>query len=132
MWMADTSAWIDFLNGRPTTGAVLLRDSLRVRPGFVADLVVSEVLRGLRTDDRAAAVLRTMRQMQVVTVGGEEVAIEAARLYRDLRGRGITVRSLIDCLIAAYCILNDVELLHSDQDFDPFEEHHGLKVVRTL
>jgi predicted nucleic acid-binding protein len=37
---------------------------------------------------------------------------------------------LNDCLIAAYCILNNLALLHHDRDFDPIEKHFGLVVVR--
>jgi hypothetical protein len=40
------------------------------------------------------------------------------------------VRKTIDCLIATYCIETGHSLLHSDRDFDPFEDHFGLNVVR--
>jgi predicted nucleic acid-binding protein len=42
----------------------------------------------------------------------------AAEIYRSLRVRGITIRSSNDCLIAASAILNGIELLHADRDFD--------------
>jgi predicted nucleic acid-binding protein len=42
----------------------------------------------------------------------------AAEIYRNLRVRGITIRSPNDCLIAASAILNGIELLHADRDFD--------------
>jgi len=47
-----------------------------------------------------------------------------------LRRKGITVRKTIDSLIAAYCIENEHDLLHNDNDFDGYEKHLRLRVVR--
>ncbi|MDR0909492.1 MAG: hypothetical protein LBM77_06965 [Spirochaetaceae bacterium] len=56
--------------------------------------------------------------------------VKSAEIFRSLRTKGITIRKPNDCLIAAYCILNDLALLHHDRDFDPIEKHFGLQVVR--
>ena len=64
------------------------------------------------------------------TISNPAIALAAANNYRFLRARGITIRSSIDCLIATYCIETGTALLHNDRDFDPFEEHLGLRVVR--
>ena len=42
---------------------------------------------------------------------------EAVDLYRTARRRGITVRSSIDCLIAASALRHDLEVLHRDRDY---------------
>ncbi len=57
-----------------------------------------------------------------------DLAPRSARNDRQLRKAGIAVRKPVDCLIATFCIENRVELLHSDQDFDLFEQHLGLQV----
>jgi predicted nucleic acid-binding protein len=57
------------------------------------------------------------------------LAVQAAKNYRMLRGRGRTVRKTIDVLIATFCIEQQHSLLHLDRDFDPFEEFLGLSVV---
>ena len=57
------------------------------------------------------------------------MAIAAAQNYRSLRARGHTIRKTIDCLIATFCLREGHALLHRDHDFDPFEEHLGLRVV---
>lgn len=95
----------------------------------MTDLTLCEVLRGIRDDSLHAAIRNELRNFSVHSTSGEELAEAAAAHYRFLRKRGITVRSLIDCLIAAYCIREGHELLHHDRDFDPFERHLGLKVV---
>jgi predicted nucleic acid-binding protein len=55
---------------------------------------------------------------------------QAIAIYRSLRKRGITIRKPNDCLIAAYALLSDMAVLHNAHDFDPMEQHLGLKVVR--
>ena len=67
--------------------------------------------------------------LTVVDLGGREIAIQAARNFRTLRGLGITIRKTIDTIIATRCIESGYDLLHSDRDFDPFVKHLGLRVV---
>ena len=42
---------------------------------------------------------------------------EAAQLYRLARRQGVTVRSSVDCLIAATALRHDLITLHDDEDF---------------
>ena len=58
---------------------------------------------------------------------GQGIAIQAARNFRALRARGITVHKTIDTLIATRCIESGLILLYSDRDFDPFVEPLGLR-----
>jgi predicted nucleic acid-binding protein len=55
--------------------------------------------------------------------------VQAARNFRTLRARGVTIRKTIDTLIATRCIESDYALLFSDRDFEPFVEHLGLRSV---
>lgn len=59
---------------------------------------------------------------------GEPVPVAGSN-YRQLRQRGHTVRKTIDCLIATFCLRGSHALLHSDRDFDSFEERLGLQVI---
>jgi predicted nucleic acid-binding protein len=67
--------------------------------------------------------------LTVVELGGQEIAIQAARNFRTLRKLGVTVHKTIDTVIATRCIESGFDLLHSDRDFDPFVEHLGLRIV---
>jgi predicted nucleic acid-binding protein len=62
---------------------------------------------------------------------GIETYIHAARIYRDCRKKGKTVRRTIDCIIAAICIENDLTLLHKDSDFDLIQACTGLQVIQA-
>ena len=90
---------------------------------------MTEVLQGCGTDKEFNEVRRLLLNLTVVPLGGQDVAIEAARNYRRLRARGLTVRKTIDTVIATRCIVDKLELLHSDRDFDAFEQYLGLRCV---
>ena len=129
MVIVDTTVWIDYLKGAATPEAAWLdREAERQRLGIL-DLCVCEILQGLSDDSEATRVLRHLRRFEIFQTGGVELATEAARNYRQLRQRGRTVRKMIDCLIATFCLREGHALLHSDHDFDPFEENLGLQVV---
>jgi len=68
-----------------------------------------------------------LTSLLVVQLGGQGIAIQAAKNFRALRRRGATVRKAIDTVIATSCIENRLRLLYSDRDFDPFVEHLGLR-----
>lgn len=126
MIAADSSVWIDLFANRPTPQVERLFASFGIVPVAIPDLVLVEVLQGCDSDrefDRVHRTLSTFRQLITVE---PSLAVSAARNYRHLRARGITVRKTIDTLIATRCIVDDLPLLFSDRDFEPFVEHLGL------
>jgi hypothetical protein len=102
---------------------------LGLQPVGLIDLILCEVLQGVREEFTFAQVRRELLNFPVFNAGGSHVAIAAARNYRFLRQKGNTVRKTIDCLIATYCIESGGALLHRDRDFDPFEKYLGLRVI---
>jgi predicted nucleic acid-binding protein len=125
--LVDSSVWVDYFRNVDTRATRRLDMALHAEPVLTGDLVLAEVLRGFRGDlefRRARAVLESQ---PYVELGGMEIALQAARNYRSLRARGITVASMIDTIIATRCIADDLALLYSDQDFDPFVRHLGLR-----
>jgi predicted nucleic acid-binding protein len=128
--VVDSSVWIDFFNARDTAARVELRrllDDGNTRL-VIPDLVLFEVLRGFRYERPLRQARQLLQTLSVEPCGGEDVALAAAEHYRYLRKRGVTVRSAVDVLIAAFCIENDYLLLHSDSDYDGFAAHRGLRV----
>jgi predicted nucleic acid-binding protein len=127
--LVDTSVWIDFLRGTATPQADQLDDLLGVVPLAIGDLILTEVLQGCGSEREFNAVRRKLSTLQMVTLGGPEISVPAARNFRRLRALGVTVRKTIDTVIATRCIRDGYELLHNDRDFDPFERHLGLQCV---
>jgi predicted nucleic acid-binding protein len=128
--LVDSSVWIDYLRGAPTPQAEKLDALLGSAPLGIGDLILTEVLQGCATDKEFNSVRRQLGALHLVTLGGPEVAVQAARNFRKLRALGVTVRKTIDTVIATRCILDGHELLHNDRDFAAFEKHLGLRVVR--
>ena len=129
MILVDSSVWIDYLRGTASPQAEKLDALLGTAPLAIGDLILTEVLQGCATDREFNAVKRTLSTLHTVNLGGLELAIEAAKNFRKLRALGFTVRKTIDTVIATRCIMDGLELLHSDRDFDPFEKHLGLRCV---
>jgi predicted nucleic acid-binding protein len=98
-------------------------------PILVGDLILLEVLRGARDERHAALLERDLRRFPIQPLLTEAIALRAARHYRQLRSRGITVRKTVDLIIGTFCILHGHRLLHADRDFEPMREHLGLLVV---
>jgi predicted nucleic acid-binding protein len=130
MVIVDTSVWIDYLVGHDTAQVWLLDDLLSRGEAATGDLVVCEVLQGIKQNREFENTRRALQAVPVIAMVDETLAIQAAENYRLLRRRGVTIRGTIDCLIATATIAGGHQLLHSDRDFDPFEQHLGLQVAR--
>jgi predicted nucleic acid-binding protein len=126
MILVDSSVWVDYLRDSTTPQVALLEQLFGREPIAIGDLVLAEVLQGCRSERQFTETLGLLGGLEMVDIGGRAAAVEAARNFRRLRDRGITVRKTIDCLIATRCIIDGYSLLYSDRDFDPFVEHLGL------
>lgn len=129
MILVDSSVWIDFFRGEQTPQTEKLDALLGTEPLAVGDLILTEVLQGFASERDFNHARRLLATLDIVTLGGETIALRAARNYRILRAQGVTIRKTIDTVIATRCIEDDLPLLYSDRDFDPFVTHLGLRSV---
>jgi hypothetical protein len=114
--LVDTSAWIE-----------VFRKPARVDIARLGNLdeivtclpVIQEVLQGF-TDETAFRTAReAIRSFPVVESPlGASVFEEAVALYRAARRAGLTIRSGVDCLIAACALRHGLTVVHVDRDFD--------------
>ena len=125
MILADTSVWIEMLAGR-------------MRPVKEQDLpalatcgpVIQEVLQGLRPGAASEAFREGFLAIPVVSNPVSlDLYLSAADIYRRGRIKGITIRSGVDCLIAAIAIHNAIPVWHRDRDFDAIARYTGLETV---
>jgi predicted nucleic acid-binding protein len=125
----DTTVWVDQLRGLGHLRHVqALQTAFGKEPIVVGDLVMMEVLQGTQSEERASMVESLLRNFVVVRMLDDRLAVRAAQNYRHLRSRGITIRKTIDMLIGTYCIEQGYALLHNDRDFEPMQDHLGLRV----
>jgi predicted nucleic acid-binding protein len=129
--LVDSSVWIDYFRGTDTPQAQKLDALLGHELIATGDLILAEVLQGFASDRDFKQASKLLTSLTILDLGGQAIAIQAAKNFRALRAYGITVRKTIDTLIATYCITHDLPLLYSDRDFDPFAEHLGLRVVES-
>ena len=115
--LVDTSVWVDFLNGYPSpeqaTLASLLADDHDL---CTCGVVIAEVFQGLRRDEGREQLAQSFRELAYLDPSGVDLYFRAAAIYRLLRARGLTVRSTIDCLIAALAEENGAAVLARDRD----------------
>ena len=129
MVIVDTTVWIDYLGGIVSGETAWLELALSRERLGLTDLILSEVLQGIRDDATFQRVRDDLIKFRIFAGGGTDLAIAAAHNYRTLRQRGFTVRKTIDCWIATFCLLSGHHLLHKDRDFDVFESELKLQVI---
>jgi predicted nucleic acid-binding protein len=132
MIVVDTSVLVGFLRGDTTPGvdrlAQLEEDQV---PFTIPAICFQELLQGAR-DEKEWRLLDEYlgTQRLLVPLHAADSYREAGRIFFDCRRRGVTVRSTIDCLIAAQALENGATLLHDDRDFDRIASVRPLKVIR--
>ena len=126
--LVDTSAWVDFLNGFASPAADALAELLQGDEDVcTCGIVVAEVFQGLRRDQGGDTIRRSFEDMTFLEPPGIHLYLRAAELYRGLREEGKTVRSTIDCIIAAIAEDGGCNLLASDRDMDAILDSGLLK-----
>jgi predicted nucleic acid-binding protein len=130
--LVDSSVWIDYFNGAITRQTEKL-DSLLGRERLaIGDLILTEVLQGFGKEHDLEVARELLTSLTVIILGGQDIAIQAARNFRTLRQAGVTVRKTIDSVIATRCIESGYELLHDGEDFVPFVKHLGLREAAAV
>jgi predicted nucleic acid-binding protein len=128
MILVDTSIWIELLAGKPRR-AIREEDSLRFA---TCGPIVQEVLQGLRPGPQSDAFRTAFLAFPVLSDPIPlNLFLSAAEIYRQGRRRGITIRSSVDCLIAAIAIDRKIPVWHRDRDFDAIARYTGLEAVQS-
>jgi len=127
--LVDTGVWIDWFRDRDTPAVRWLADAIDTHENLcTCGIVLTEILQGVMSPQEAVEVERTLGTLRYLPIG-REVFILAAEIYRAARGAGKTVRSTVDCIIAACAIANGASLAQNDRDFLAIQEVSPLKLV---
>jgi predicted nucleic acid-binding protein len=117
MLIADTSAWIEWLRQRESAA------DLALDTAFARDLVVllepvkAELLIGARDRAEVGKLRRLLETVDFELVHPRDDFESATELFHTARQRGVTVRGITDCLIAAMALRLGLPVLHHDRDF---------------
>ena len=125
MILVDTSVWVEVFRARrplDLESVVPLEEVVTCLP------VIQEILQGFRDETAFRTARNAMFSLPVVESPlRDPVVLEAVDLYRAARRAGLTIRSSVDCTIAACAIRNDLEVLHKDRDFDLLSRVSALR-----
>jgi hypothetical protein len=127
--LVDTSVWIEvFRKSKPLDleTIVTFEDIVTCLP------VLQEVLQGFRDENAFRVARDAMTALPVVESPlGLSVFEDAVDLFRGARRAGLTIRSAVDCLIAACAIRHDVPVLHRDRDFEALATVSSLRAIQV-
>lgn len=130
MILVDTSAWMEYL--RATGSAVDVRLSSAIADGDdlgVLDVVHLELLAGAGDEKRADELRRFLAHFHALPGSSPADHELGASLYRAARRAGETVRSLLDCLVAAAALRLDCDLLARDRDYEVLARVSALRLL---
>ena len=130
MVLVDTSVWINYFRKISTKGVTKLEELLdRKRPFYITGVIYQELLQGATSQKDFQRLLEYF-STQIFAYVRDPVASysNAALIYQQCRGKGFTIRSTVDCLIAQIAIEHQLSLLHDDKDFDSIAKVSKLKI----
>lgn len=90
--------------------------------------VIQEVLQGFREEQAFRIAREAMLSLpSIESPLGIAVVEEAVGLYRAARRQGLTIRSSVDCLIAACALRHGLTVLHHDRDYSSLAKISALQ-----
>lgn len=117
--LVDTSAWVEYLRRTGSPHNSWIRDAIRAEtPLGWTEPILYELTAGANSPRRAEELRALLLRGPMVAVDGLQDWEGAAQLYRTARAKGLTVRSSIDCLIAAVALRTGSPVLAVDRDFE--------------
>lgn len=133
MILADTSAWIEFLRATGSPTHLELRGLIENEaPLATTDVVVMELLAGAGDELRLRELRRFLLRFTHLPTDGLADFEQAAGIFRRCRREGETIRSLLDCLVAAVAIRMDVPVLALDRDYEAIARHTPLRTHAAM
>ena len=130
MIVVDTSAWVEFLRGTGSPVDQLLATAVQTGERLgVLDVVRLELLAGAGSEGRVLDLRRLLARFTPLSGASAADHEQAAALYRAARRSGETVRSLVDCLVAAAALRLEVPVLARDRDFVVLARVSELELV---
>jgi predicted nucleic acid-binding protein len=128
--IVDTSVWIDFLSTSESPASRWLADRIATNAEvIVPEVVMMELLIGTTDESKAAVRRRLLQRFTIEPLAAVRDAEDAAAIHRRCRRSGDTVRSLLDCQVAAMALRLGVAVAHRDRDYEVIRAHCGLQTV---
>jgi predicted nucleic acid-binding protein len=129
--LVDTTVWVDFFRGANSSVSRTLHRLIDHEEDLcLTPLNLTEILQGIRHEALYEETKRHLLDFPVFQPEGISTFLHAAEIYRTCRRRGRTIRSTIDCVIAATAIEHELTVFHNDRDFEQIAACTSLKLFR--
>jgi predicted nucleic acid-binding protein len=128
MVMVDSSVWIDALRKIENEYTKLFAGLCETKQVVLSELVLFEVLSGIKPESRYDKVKDNMLRFPVIESNGIQTALHASENSLKLQKVGQQITG-IDCIITTICLDNDLYLLTKDKVFMICEKYLGLKLI---
>ena len=126
MTIVDTSVWIDFLEGEHHWTKERLKEKLRDRESILyTEMILLEIIQGI-PERRGREEIEAEFRSLILVPQKRSTTLLAAEIYQELQRKGLRIRSVVDCLIAATAIETGATVLHKDRDFEFIAEHYPV------
>lgn len=123
----DSSVWIPFFLKRPDAASEKLVRLIEVEADVcICGPTLTELLQGVRHDAQQRKMASILESFEFLPQS-RDTFLRAGDIYRTCRANGFTIRSSMDCLIAATALEHDAYVLHNDRDFDAMAKFFPLK-----
>lgn len=128
--IVDTSAWIEYLRRTESPVNLSLRHALQAGSAIATPApAVMELLTGCRSESEELDLLKLLCRFEILIPDSLGHFQSAARIYRTCRRAGWTIRSTVDCMVAAAALDARRPLLARNRDFDTIARHTELELV---
>lgn len=128
--IVDTSAWIEYLRRTESPVNLSLRRAVQAGSAIATPApAVMELLTGCRSKSEERDLLKLLGRFEILVPDSLGHFQSAARIYRTCRRAGWTIRSTVDCMVAAAALDARRPLLARNRDFDAIARHTELELV---
>ncbi|MDE2720727.1 PIN domain nuclease [Candidatus Palauibacter polyketidifaciens] len=128
--IVDTSAWIEYLRCTESPVHLALRHAVRTGSTIATPAPAAmELLSGCRSESDEWDLLKLLGRFEILIPDSLGQFQRAARIYRTCQRAGRTIRSSVDCMVAAAALDAQRPLLARNRDFDTIARHTDLELV---
>jgi predicted nucleic acid-binding protein len=126
MILIDTSVWIEIFRDKTGNIVKAFQKIIGAKNYVLSRFNQLELLQGAR-DQKEWELLADYLSTQYYLEASQDTWPEAARIYFELRRKGFTINSPVDCCIAQIALEHGAFLLHRDKDFEKISRIRSLK-----
>lgn len=128
--IVDTSVWIEYFRGADSAASSWVASRIVENAVLVVpEVVMMELLIGTTDEPTADVRRRFLQRFSIEPMAPLRDAEDAAAIHRRCRRGGQTVRSLIDCQVAAMALRMELTVVHRDRDFEAIAHRCGLATL---